>query len=183
MPHPFCGDVYSERGRGRELLDGWSGGVRDILNRRVGRRRDRDVAGLSVVELLQEVCGDDGVVSDEGVELMVSGCRGVDGWVRVSGHPLAVEDAEGVSTEGGVGMAMFDGGSWLQFSTTLRLLLWGWRVGSVEVPRWGWQVPEGDWGVEGVVAVGLVRGGGSQDGRCVLLRIAAPFIWSSGFRW
>jgi len=30
------------------------------------------VAGLAVVELLEEVGGDDGVVSDEGVELMVS---------------------------------------------------------------------------------------------------------------
>jgi len=28
------------------------------------------VAGLAIVELLEEVGGDDGVVSDEGVELM-----------------------------------------------------------------------------------------------------------------
>ena len=70
MRHPFCGDAYSERGWGRELLDGWSGGVRDILNLRLGGR-DGDVAGLSVVELLQEVGGDDGVVSNEGVEFMV----------------------------------------------------------------------------------------------------------------
>ena len=70
MPHPFCGEAYSKWGRGREFLDGRSGGVRNILNRRVGGR-DGDVVGLSVVELLQEVGGDDGVVSDEGVELMV----------------------------------------------------------------------------------------------------------------
>ncbi len=83
------------------------------------------MAGLSVVELLEEVCGDDGVISDEGVELMVGGRWGVDGRVRVSGHPLAVKDAEGVSTEGGVGMAMFDRGSWLRLSA-LGLLLWSW---------------------------------------------------------
>jgi len=70
MPHPFCGEAYSKRGRGREFLDGWSGGVRDILNRRVGRR-DGDVAGLLVVEFLEEVGGDDGVVANEGVEVMV----------------------------------------------------------------------------------------------------------------
>ena len=118
-------------------MDGWSGGVRDILNLRLGGR-DGDVAGLSGVEFLEEVCGDDGVVSDEGVEFMVGGCGGIDGRVRVSGHSSVVEDAEGVSTEGGVGMVMFDGGSWLRFSTMLRLLLWGWRVGGAKVPRWGW---------------------------------------------
>src|SRR5712671_6975993 len=123
MPHPFCGEAYSERGRGREFLDGWSGGVRDILNRRQVGGRDGDVAGLSVVELLQEVRSDDGVVADEGVELMVGGCWGVDGWVRISGHPLVVEDAEGVSTEGGVGVTVLDRGLRL-WPSTLGLLLW-----------------------------------------------------------
>ena len=69
MPHPCCGEAYLKCGGGWEFLDGRSGGVRDILNRRVGGR-DGDVAGLAVVELLEEVRGDDGVVSDEGVELM-----------------------------------------------------------------------------------------------------------------
>ncbi len=69
MRHPGCGEAYSKRGRGRELLDGRSGGVRDILNLRLGGR-DGDVAGLSVVELLEEVGGDDGVVSDEGGEVI-----------------------------------------------------------------------------------------------------------------
>ncbi len=94
------------------------------------------MAGLSVVELLQEVRGDDGVVSDEGVELMVGGRWGVDGRVRVSGHSSAVEDAEGVATEGGVGVAVLDWGPWLRLST-LGPLLSGWRVGRVKVPRWG----------------------------------------------
>ena len=44
--------------------------MRDILNRRIGGR-DGDVVGLPVVEFLEEVGGDDGIVSDEGVELMV----------------------------------------------------------------------------------------------------------------
>src|SRR6266851_974400 len=167
MPHPLCGEAYSERGRGWEFLDRWSGGVRDILNRRVGGR-DRDVADLSVVELLQEVRGDDGVVPDEGVELMVGRCWGVDGRVRVSGHRLMVEDAEGVPTKGGVGVAMLDGGGLLLRFVALGLLLRGWLVGGVEVPRQRWEVPEGDWGVEGVVAAGSVRGWGSQDGGCVL---------------
>jgi len=39
------------------------------------------VAGLSVVELLEEVGGELGVFPDEGVELMVGRGGGVDGWV------------------------------------------------------------------------------------------------------
>ena len=77
MPHPVCGEAYSKRGRGREFLHGRSGGVRDILNRQVGGR-DGDVALLSIVELLEEVCSDDGVVSDEGIELMIGRRWGVD---------------------------------------------------------------------------------------------------------
>ena len=99
---------------------------------------------MPVVELLQEVRGDDGIVSDEGVEFMVGGRGGVDGRVRVAGHSLPVEDAEGVSTEGGVGVAMLDdGGGFLGFSTP-GFLLWEWLVGCVEVPCRRWQVPEGD---------------------------------------
>ena len=36
---------------------------------------------MAVVELLEEVRGDEGFVSDEGVELMVGGGGGVDGRV------------------------------------------------------------------------------------------------------
>ena len=132
MPHAVWGNVYLEWGRRGNFLDGWSGGVRDILNRRVGGR-DGDVAGLLVVELLQEVRGDDGVASDEGVEVMVGGRGGIDGRVRVSGHPLSVEHAEGVSTEGGVGVVVLDGGGLLRLSM-LGLLLWGWLDRLVEVP-------------------------------------------------
>ena len=119
-------------------MDRWSGGVRDILNLRLGGR-DGDVAGLSVVELPKEVFGDDGVVSDEGGLFMVRRCWGVDGRVRVSGHSSAVEDAEGVSTEGGVGVTVFDDGrGFLLRLSTLRSLLWGWLDRCVEVPRrWG----------------------------------------------
>ena len=70
MPHPICGEAYLEWGRRWEFLDGWSGGVRDILNRRIGGR-DGDVVGLAVVEFLEKVGSDDGVVADEGVEVMV----------------------------------------------------------------------------------------------------------------
>src|SRR5216683_7386558 len=133
MPHPFCGDAYSERGRGREFLDGWSGGVRDILNRRRVGGRDGDVAGLSVVELLEEVCGDDGVVSDEGVELMVGQCWGVDGQVGVSGHSSAVEDTEGVAAKGGMGVTMLDGGGGPLLGFSTLLLCWGWLGRCVEV--------------------------------------------------
>ena len=143
-------------------MDGRSGGVRDILNLRLGGR-DGDVAGLSVVE---EVRGDDGVVSNEGVEVMGRGRGGVDRRVRVSGHSSAVENTEGVSTEGGVGVAMFDdGGGFLLWLSTLCFLLWGRLVRRVEVPRRRWQVLVEGGGVEGVVAAGLV-GGGSQDGGC-----------------
>src|SRR5216683_1161294 len=120
MRHPRCGDAYSERGRGRELLDGWSGGVRDILNLRLGGR-DGDVSGLSVVELLQKVCGDDGVVSDEGGEVIAGRGWGIDGRVRVPGHSLSMEHAEGVSTEGGVGVAVLDDSGGFLSLSTLRL--------------------------------------------------------------
>ena len=119
-------------------MDGWSGGVRDILNRRIGGR-DRDVAGLSVVEFLEEVCGNDGVVADEGAELMVGRGWGVDGRVGVSRHSLAVKGAEGVPTEGSVGLTMFEGGLLLRLAP-LCLLLPGWWFGGVdvvEVPHWG----------------------------------------------
>ena len=92
-----------------------------------------------------------------------------------------MEDAEGVSTESGVGMVVLDRGGFLRFAA-LSLLLPGWLVGGVKVPRWGWQVPERNWGVEGVVAASLVRRGGSQDGGCVLSSVAALFICSTGFR-
>ncbi len=39
-------------------------------------------------------------------------------------------------------------------------------VDIIEVPRWGQEVPVESWGVEGVVAAGLV-GWGSQNGRCL----------------
>src|SRR5713101_5042835 len=92
-----------------------------------------------------------------------------------------MEDAEGVSAEGGVGMAMFDGGL-LRRSAVLGSLLWGWLVGGVEVPRWGWQVPERDWGVEGVVAVSLVGSGRSQGGGCFSSKAVALFMCSMGSR-
>ena len=155
MRHPVCGDAYSERGWGRELLDGRSGGVRDILNLRLGGR-DGDVAGLSVVKFLEEVGGDDGVVSDEGGEVIAGRRRGVDGRVRVPGHSLAVEDAEGVPTEGGVGVAMLDDSEGLLGFSSPGFLLWRWLVGGVKVPRRGWQVPEEGWGVASIVALHLV---------------------------
>src|SRR6266851_5236824 len=125
MRHPRCRDAYSERGRGRELLDGWSGGVRDILNLRLGGRNG-DVAGLPVVKLLEEVGGDDGVVSDEGGEVIAGRRWRVDGRVRIPGHSLAMEDTEGVSTEGGVGVTVLDGGGGLLGVSAL-LLLWLWQ--------------------------------------------------------
>ena len=124
--------------------------------------------GLSVVEFLEEVGGDDGVIPDKGVELMVGRCWGVDGRVRVPGHCLAMEDTEGVAAKGGVGVTMLDGGGGLLSGPSTLLLCWGWLGRCVEVPRWRWEVPEGDWGVEKVVAASLVGRGGSQDGGCVL---------------
>src|SRR6266851_10452037 len=126
MHHPVCGDAYSEQGWGRELLDGWSGGVRDILNLRLGGQ-DGDVAGLSGVELLQEVRGDDGVVSDEGVKVMAGRCWGIDRRVRVPGHSSAVENTEGVVTKGGVGVAVLDDGGGSLRLSVLCFLLW-WRL-------------------------------------------------------
>ncbi len=92
-----------------------------------------------------------------------------------------MEDAEGVPTEGGVGVVMFDGGGFLSFAP-LRPLLWGWLDGGVKVPRRRRQVPERNWGVKGVVAASLVGRGGSQDGGCLPSTVAAPFICSTGFR-
>ena len=94
------------------------------------------MAGLSIVEFLEEVGGDDGVVADEGVEVMVCRRWGVDQRVRISRHPLSMEDAEGVATEGGVGVTVLDGGV-LPRSSTPGFLLWSWFDRFVEVPRRG----------------------------------------------
>ncbi len=76
-----------------------------------------------------------------------------------------VEDAEGVSAEGGMGLAVLE---WQLLSSFAALgpfprCWWLGGVNVVEVSHWGWEVPVEGWGVEGVMAVGLVRGG-SQDG-------------------
>ncbi len=97
------------------------------------------MAGLAGVKFLEDVGGELGVLSDEGVEVMAGQCWGVDGQVGVSGHASAMEDAEGVSAEGGVGLTMLEGGSLLGF-VALSSLARGWWLGSVdvvEVPRWG----------------------------------------------
>ena len=91
------------------------------------------------VEFLEEVGGELGVLPDEGVKFVVGRCRGVDGQVGVSRHSLAMEDAEGVPAEGGVGLTMLEGGSLLGFAA-LSSLVRGWWLGGVdvvEVPRWG----------------------------------------------
>ena len=67
------------------------------------------MVGLLVIELLEELGGEGGVFSNKHVELMVGRCRGVDRWVGVFGHSLSVVDAEGVSAEGSVGLAVFKG--------------------------------------------------------------------------
>ena len=117
------------------------------------------MAGLSVVELLEKVCSDDGVVSDEGVELMVGRCWGVDGRVGVSGHRLVVEGAERVSTKGCVGLAVFEWRSLFQFAVlgSFSRCWWFGGVAIVKIPHRRWEVPVEGWQVEGVVAVGLVR--------------------------
>ena len=58
-----------------------------------------------------------------------------------------VDGAEGVATEGGVGLVMFEGGSFLGLSV-LGPLLRCWCFGGVvvvKVPRWRWQVPIEAW--------------------------------------
>ncbi len=91
-----------------------------------------------------------------------------------------MEDTKGVAAKGGVGVAMFDGGPLLRLMA-LGPLLWGWLNRGVEAPHRGWQVPEEGRGVEGLVAVSLVCGGGSQGGGCVLSRVVAPFMCLTGF--
>ncbi len=51
-----------------------------------------------------------------------------------------MEDTEGVSAEGGMGLTIFKGGSLLG-SAVLSSFAWDWwlrEVDVVEVPRWGW---------------------------------------------
>jgi len=81
------------------------------------------VAFLSVVELLEEVGGDAGVLPDEGVEFMVGRGWGVDGGIGVARHWLAVEGTEGIAAEGGVGLTVLEWGLFLG-SMSLRFL---WR--------------------------------------------------------
>ena len=98
------------------------------------------MAGLAVVKFLKDVGGELGILPNKGVELMVGRCWGVDGRVGVSGHASAMEDTEGVSAEGGMGLTIFKGGSLLG-SAVLSSFAWDWwlrEVDVVEVPRWGW---------------------------------------------
>ncbi len=70
-----------------------------------------------------------------------------------------MEDAEGVSAEGGVGLAMLERQS-LSGLAALGPLSRCWLFGSVdvvEVPHQGWEVPVESRRVEGVIAAGLVR--------------------------
>ena len=66
--------------------------------------------------------GEGGVFPNEGVKFMVGGRGDVDGQVGVTGHSLLVEDAEGIATEGSVGLTVFEGGS-LLWLVALCLLL------------------------------------------------------------
>ena len=65
------------------------------------------MAGLLVVELLKELCGEGSIFSDECRGSMACGRRGIDGQVRVARHSLSIVNAEGVSAKGGVGLAVF----------------------------------------------------------------------------
>ncbi len=103
------------------------------------------MAGLLVVELLEEIGGKLGVFPDKGVELMVGRGRGVDRQVRVARHWSAVEGTEGIPTEGGVGLAVLEQGLFPGFVTFLSFPSEGGRFKSVvivEVPHWGREVPE-----------------------------------------
>ncbi len=116
---------------------------------------------------------------------MAGRCGGVVGRVRVLGHCSTVEDAEGVTAEGGVGVTVFDGGEgFLLGPLTLGFLWRGWLGRCVEVPRRRGQVPEGSRRVEGavkrVVTASLVGSGGCQDGRCFPSSVVALFICSMG---
>jgi len=70
-----------------------------------------------------------------------------------------VDGAEGVLTEGGVGLTVFERGSllWLAALGPLSRHWWFGGVDVVEVPHQGWKVPVEGWRVEGVVAASLVR--------------------------
>jgi len=80
------------------------------------------VVGLPGIELLKEVGGKLGIFSDEGVKLMVGRGRGVDGGVRVARHWLMMEDAEGVTAEGGVGLTVLKWGLLLVLAASSRFL-------------------------------------------------------------
>ena len=105
--------------------------------------------------------------------------------VEYFGH-LVVDSAVEVSTEGGVGVLVFEGlFVWLPFVSFLAMLasdLRGWRSEGVvvEVPSWRREVePRGFSKLVG--GAGLV--GGSQVGDCVSLRLAsALFMLSRGWR-
>ena len=68
------------------------------------------MAGLLVIKLLEESGCKGSVFSDEGVKFMVGRCGGIDGWVGVAGHSSLMENAEGVPTEGGMGLTVFEQG-------------------------------------------------------------------------
>ncbi len=91
-----------------------------------------------------------------------------------------MEDTQGVSTEHGVGLAMFEWGSFLGFAAFGLPARSGWFKGVIiEVPYRGREVPVKSQGVEEVVTASLVRGG-SQGGRCCFAWVVAAFMLSMG---
>ncbi len=117
------------------------------------------MVGLLGVEFLEDLCGKGGIFSNERGGSIAHGCRGVDGWVGVSRHALSMINTEGVVTEGGMGLTMFEGSGLLLGFLALWLLLGGrWLKGVVvQVPCRQGQVPEGSHGVKVIVAAGAVR--------------------------
>ncbi len=119
------------------------------------------MAGLSVVELCEELSSEGAIFADGsgGWGSMMGGRWGVDRWVGVSGYPLSIEDTEGVSAKGGVGVLVFEGLGLLFVLSVPRLLSRGWQFKGiiVQVPHWQGQVPVESGAVDVVVAASAIR--------------------------
>jgi len=90
------------------------------------------MAGLSVVELCEELSSEGAIFADGsgGWGSMMGGRWGVDRWVGVSGYLLSIEETEGVSAKGGVGVMVFEGLGLFLFFQCLGFF---WGVGGLMV--------------------------------------------------
>jgi len=140
---------------------------------------------LEGIKLIKDLDSKAGIAFDKGGGAILGCCRRVDGGVGVAQHFLLVIDTEGVSTEGGVGVMVFNRLASLFAFAALLLFRRGSRWFKsiiVEVPSGWWQIPVEGWGVKVVEAVSVIRQGSQVRGYCWWSKVTL-FMLLRGWRW